>query len=299
MAARWRPTRHFTSQAQTSVASSAIAKAGSEKLASKPGAWRSTLAAGCRGNPVCMATQMIQIMSPQPVKNSSVNQSIKEATLRCKVGNANAAKVASGGKASNRARSAGRVVKAATTATPANHSGSARCRLTLRLKTCSRQRHKVHNTNGQAGQVNHNSKRLRVSQFLLPASWGSRMRQCQPSTADARAAASSVTSAIVLAARCAVRRPPVCGSAPSRCSNTLPAPKKTAIEGAPLRTSPAMPMVIAIVGATTRQAIAATAKKVSAPKHSCARLVVTSCDNCARPRQAIKASRPPSAIARA
>ena len=216
-----------------------------EKLASKPGACRSTLAAGCFGKPVCMATQITQMTIPQPVKNSSVNQSINAATLRCSVGNANAASVASAGSASSRARSAGRVVRVASIPTAANHNGSAMCRWTLRLKICSRQRQRVQSTKGHAGQVNHSSRRPRLRQSRLPASCGSKMRQRHRSSAEASAAASRVISARVAAARNAPRLPPAAGSAASRCNTALPAPSSIAMDGAPLSTSPASPTTMA------------------------------------------------------
>ena len=98
-------------------------KAIAPKLGTKPGAKRATLAAGCAGQPVCMAIQTTQMMKAQPEKNSRVNQSMKAATLRRKVGSAKAAKVASGGKASSRVRSADTVSKAVTTASRENHMG--------------------------------------------------------------------------------------------------------------------------------------------------------------------------------
>ena len=259
MAAWWRPTRHFTSQAHTSVAASATRKTGSEKLATKSGAWRSTLAAGCLGKPVCMATQMTQMMMPPPVKKSSVNQSISAATLRWRVGNANAARVAREGRASIRARSAGLVVSVVKTATAANHSGSARCRLTLRLNICRRQRHTVHSTSGQAGQVNHSSRRSNERHSLPAASCGIRMRQRHRSNADARAAESTVTRAIMPAARNAPRLPPLAGSGPRRCSRALPVPRATAMLGAALSARPAMPAINPKVGAMVRYPIAAAA----------------------------------------
>ena len=59
------------------------------------------------------------------VKKSRVNQSIREATLRLKVGKAKAASAASAGRLSSRLRSDEEVVKVAATAMLANHSGNA------------------------------------------------------------------------------------------------------------------------------------------------------------------------------
>ena len=88
-----------------------------------------TLAAGWLGTPVCMAIQITQIAMAQLVKNSSVNQSISEATLRLSVGKANAASAASGGRLRSRLRSDAVVVRVTKMATPANHSGNATWRL--------------------------------------------------------------------------------------------------------------------------------------------------------------------------
>ena len=109
-----------------------MAKGKSEKLCSKPGARRATLAATWLGTPVCMAIQMIQMLIAQPEKKSRVNQSISAATLRFRVGRANAASAASAGSASSSERSAEAVLSVAATATPTNQSGSARCRLGAR-----------------------------------------------------------------------------------------------------------------------------------------------------------------------
>ena len=95
------------------------------------------------------------MMMAQPVKKSKVNQSISEATLRLRVGSAKAASAASGGRLSSKLRSEAVVLKAETTAMLANHKG----RATWRLASCQRQRQSVHKASGQAGQVNHKSKR--------------------------------------------------------------------------------------------------------------------------------------------
>ena len=157
MAARWRPTRHFTSAIQASVARDAMANAKNEKLDWKPGASLATLAAGCAGTPVCIAIQTTHIVNAQPEKNSRVNQSIRAETWRFRVGKAKAASAASAGNASSKVRSDDPVSKVATAHTAKNHAGSAMCLLMRRLNNWWRQRHNVHSVNGQAGQVNHNS----------------------------------------------------------------------------------------------------------------------------------------------
>ena len=203
-----------------------------------------------------MAIQTTQITTPQPVKNSRVNQSIRAATLRCKVGRANAAKVARAGNASSRARSAGLVVSVAVRVTAANHSGSARCRLTERVKIWKRQRHKVHNTSGQAGQVNHTSRRPRVRQSLLPASWGNNTRQRQRSSAVATAITARVATAMAATAR---HRLSVASSrTASTCSRALPRPNSAARDGAPLRARPHRPRRVATSGNPRRWPMAAT-----------------------------------------
>src|SRR3990167_5386389 len=101
-----------------------------------------------------MAIQTTQIVNPQPEKNSSVNQSIRAATWRFSVGKANAARVASAGRASSKVRSESAPNGVAMTVTTANHSGQARCRCTRLLHSCQRQRQRVHKASGQAGQVN-------------------------------------------------------------------------------------------------------------------------------------------------
>jgi hypothetical protein len=119
--------RHFTNQAHARVASRAKPKAMRENSGKNPGASLATLAAGLAGNPVCMAIQMTQMVRAQKLKNSSVNQSIRAPKLRRKVGKANAAKAAIPGKASKSALSDMPVNQVATTVTPLNHKGKARC----------------------------------------------------------------------------------------------------------------------------------------------------------------------------
>ena len=127
MAARWWPMRHFTNQAQASVASKAKPKVKTENSGKNPGASLATLAAGFAGNPVCMAIQTTQMVSAQKLKNKSVNQSISAARLRLKVGKAKAAKAAIPGKANKRLLSDMPVSQAAATVTVMNHKGKAKC----------------------------------------------------------------------------------------------------------------------------------------------------------------------------
>jgi hypothetical protein len=126
IAAWCRSTRHLTSQAHTTLAASATKKGAREKLCTKPGTSRATLAAGFAGKPVCMEIQTTQITKALPVKKIRVNQSINAPTLRLSVGKAKAANAASAGRASNRDRSAARVVRVATLATATNQRGSHR-----------------------------------------------------------------------------------------------------------------------------------------------------------------------------
>ena len=82
------------------------------------------MAASWFGTPVCMAIQMTQMMSAEPEKKSSVNQSIRADTLRLRVGSAKAARVAKAGKANSRERSPEAVLSVASSATLATQTGS-------------------------------------------------------------------------------------------------------------------------------------------------------------------------------
>ena len=115
--------RQTTNQIQVIVASVAMSKVSHSKLGSKPGKRRLTFAAGCDGQPVCIAIQMTQMMKAQPEKKMRVNQSIKAATLRRRVGKAKAASVASAGSANKRVCSADCVSKAVLTVSAVNHMG--------------------------------------------------------------------------------------------------------------------------------------------------------------------------------
>jgi hypothetical protein len=63
------------------------------------------------------------MISAEPEKNSSVNQSIKAATLRLRVGSANAESVAKAGSESNSVRLEEWVSKAVLTVSAMNHMG--------------------------------------------------------------------------------------------------------------------------------------------------------------------------------
>jgi hypothetical protein len=126
MAARWRPIRQATNQAQASVANKANAKAGAENSGKKPGAKRATLAAGWAGKPVCMATQITQIVSAHTLKNNRVNQSIKAPKLRRRVGSAKAANAEMPGKAKSKVRSDMPVSQVPPKVTSTNHKGKAK-----------------------------------------------------------------------------------------------------------------------------------------------------------------------------
>ena len=87
------------------------------------------MAAGWLGTPVCIAIQTTQIINPHPEKNNKVNQSIREATGRLRVGKAKAANEAMAGKAKSSVLSDEPVVNVATKVTPMNHSGNTKWRL--------------------------------------------------------------------------------------------------------------------------------------------------------------------------
>ncbi len=94
------------------------------KLGVNPGNNRATLAAGCAGQPVCIAIQTTHTIKAQPEKKSSVNQSINAATLRRNVGRANTAKLANAGNDSSKVCSDDRVSNAVPTVSAVNHMGS-------------------------------------------------------------------------------------------------------------------------------------------------------------------------------
>ena len=82
---------------------------------------------------------MTQIASPERLNANTENQSIAAAALRCRVGSAKAASAASGGTASISARSEPPITMLASSATPAQPSGTEMCRCSQWL----RQRHSV------------------------------------------------------------------------------------------------------------------------------------------------------------
>jgi hypothetical protein len=228
------------------VAAKAARKASSEKLGSKPGASRATLAAGRGGTPVCIATHTTQMMSAQPVKNSRVNQSISAATLRLSVGSAKAARVASAGRPSSSARSAVDVSSAAASDTPRNHRGSA----TWRLLSWRRQRQTVQNASGQAGHANQtrNLATPGQSRLNMPGS----IRQRHTSSVHARAAASSVAVATRLALTRRRSRASSSAERSSRPVATPPMPNSSAIHAAPLSARPINPASTETLDATLR-----------------------------------------------
>src|SRR5437899_10351236 len=88
--------------------------------------------------------------SAQMLKKKTENQSIAAAVLRFKVGSANAASAASGGRASINARSDPPMPTQASRLTSTQPNGTEMCR----CSRCLRQRQSVQNASGQAGQVN-------------------------------------------------------------------------------------------------------------------------------------------------
>lgn len=120
------------------------------------------------GTPVCSDSQITQIVMAEALKKSRVNQSISDAMARRSVGSANAANAARAGSPSSKARSAGWVVMVAPSVTTVNHKGSNRWRCMARLVIWWRQRHRVHNANGQAGHANQVSRRSRLCQSFAP-----------------------------------------------------------------------------------------------------------------------------------
>src|SRR5437762_4367718 len=93
---------------------------------------------------------MTQIAIAQALKKNTENQSMAAEVLRCRVGSANAASAANGGKPSISARSDPPIAMHATRLTMAQLNGTEMCR----CNRCWRQRHSVHSASGQAGQLN-------------------------------------------------------------------------------------------------------------------------------------------------
>ncbi len=159
MAERCCPVLHCTSQIQVKVAKSATTKALRPKLGKKPGRSLATFAAGCGGQPVCMANQTTQMMNAHPLKKIRVNQSIKALTLLCRVGKANAANAAKKGNDKSKTRSGGTLSMALIAQSVPKHKGIKRCRLCLAASQWCRHLQSVHKVKGQAGQVNHSHSR--------------------------------------------------------------------------------------------------------------------------------------------
>ena len=246
-----------------------------------------------------MAIQMTQMMNAQPEKNISVNQSISAATLRRNVGRANAASVASAGRASNKDRSAELVVSVAPTATPANHSGSARCRLGARVRShWWRQRHKVHNASGQAGQVNHSNRRPRLRHSVQLAS-GSSMRQRHKSSQVASSDQQQVHQCNAPAAQMAAASRTALFVAIQQLNQGAAAAQQHGHARSPRQGQTCQSEHASDGGRYGAVGQGGQRVKSKAVKHSCASAGVVSCDNWASPRQAMKASKPPSAMARA
>ena len=133
------------------VASSANSVGIAANCGSKPGAKRATLAAGCVGNPVCIASHTTHTMKPAPLKNNSANQSIKALARRLSVGSAKLANTARLGSVNNTARSGRLDSMAVKNVMALNNSGSQICG----ERHWARHRHKAHSASGPAGHRNH------------------------------------------------------------------------------------------------------------------------------------------------
>ena len=112
----------MTNQPQASVPNKANTNGSHEKLTTKPGTNLVTMAGV---DPDCMAIQVTHKNPAKAVKKNRVNQSINADNRRPKVGNANAAKVANAGSASNKARSDVRVSIMVNIEALQNHIGNA------------------------------------------------------------------------------------------------------------------------------------------------------------------------------
>ena len=122
-----RPTRHWIKRSQIKLTTTANAKLIMLKLFTKPGTSFATFNAGCAGTPVCKDTQTPQMINAPPVKKNSVNQSIRAATARLKVGSENAANAAMPGNAKSSVRSGSLVNKLATSVTTNMNEGHVKC----------------------------------------------------------------------------------------------------------------------------------------------------------------------------
>jgi hypothetical protein len=100
-----------------------------ENVAVNPGAILATLMAGWAGHPVCIESHTTQITMAHVLKKSKVNQSIKALTLRCRVGNANAANAAMAGNDRSKARSLKPDSQVVMMATTVNPMGKDKCKL--------------------------------------------------------------------------------------------------------------------------------------------------------------------------
>ena len=242
-AVRCRPVRQRASANQASVVASAATKAGHWNTGSKPGASRATLAAGLAGTPVCRDSHTTQMTMAQSVKNSTVNQSISEAMLRRKVGSAKAASVASAGSATSRARSLALVNTVVVTGTSAIITGRPRWRWRRICSSWCRQRHSVHSTSGQTGQVNHRNRRASARQSLSRAG----RVICQRSRSAHTD--STAVAAVIRPSSSRVRHrslPPISSAGAMTRPNSVRPAQISAVVGAPESASPGRPTAMAI-----------------------------------------------------
>ena len=199
-----------------------------------------TLAAGWFGTPVCIAIQMTQMMIAQPREKQQgepVDQR-RNAALERGQRERGQRRPAPAGPASGRGRPA-----AWSRWRPGRHREPQRAAATWRLASCRRQRHRVQAASGQAGQVNHSSRRPRLRHSRRQRLSGRTTRQCHRSS-HARQAAGQQRQPRT----CQQRPAPCCAGCASRrrsgsaqASSALPAPSSTAIVGAPLSARPARP----------------------------------------------------------
>jgi hypothetical protein len=91
----------------------------------------------------------------------------------------------------------------------------------------------------------------------------------------------------------------VCKRSWCNSKSSAPAPKTKASAGAPLSVKPNKPSTTAAQAATVRTGRALRPANSRVTKPICTSSGVVSCANWAKPKQAINASRPPSAIVRA
>jgi hypothetical protein len=243
-----------------------------------------------------MANHTTQMITPQPVKNNKVNQSIKAVTLRCKVGKAKAAMAANAGKASNKVRSEAAVMALATVTVTIMVMGQITCRDPGRRPHWRRQLQADHSANGQQGQVNHsiNSSQRRISD----ADKGQvRKRQRHKPHSFTKPARSNKAKPKrpANARRWVVESSGVAANITSKAAK----PKAMAKVGAPLSANTDKPSTLV---KHPRQGLlrskAMPMNKALLPP-SCTSMGEVSCRGTARPKQAINANKPASARVRA